>query len=125
MWLFTIQVDWNCFFRMHLQPRRLPIGDILAIGWKLLQFSRCGEQWRWRDRTKDKHIEQTVVDACAGCDLDPAASLAPVPDDRHRPAARNFAARQDQPSLIMMKVDRKNRTHHGVCGRTKQAFEFR
>jgi hypothetical protein len=22
---------------MHLQPGRLPIGDVLAIGWKLLQ----------------------------------------------------------------------------------------
>src|SRR4029077_11306991 len=81
----TIQIDWNCFFRMHLQPGRLPIGDVLAIGWKLLQFSRRGEQRRWRDLTNDKHIEQTVVDACARSDLDTAAGLAAIPNDCHRP----------------------------------------
>src|SRR5882757_2581033 len=109
---------------MHLQPRRLPIGDILAICWELLQFSRGSEQRSWRDLTNDKHIEQTVVDACTGSDLNTAARLAPIPNDCHRPAASNFAARQNEPSLIMMKVYRQNCTHHGVGGRTKQAFEF-
>src|SRR6266704_3034137 len=60
---------------MHLQPGRLPIGDILAVGWKLLQFSRRGEQRCRRDLTNDKHIEQTVVDPCMGSDLDTAARL--------------------------------------------------
>src|SRR5512132_2575811 len=110
---------------MHLQPGRLPIGDILAVGWKLLQFSGGSEQRRWRDLTNNKHIEQTVVDLCTRSDLDTAASLAPVPDDCHRPAASNLAARQPDYSMILMKIDRQNCTHHGVGGRTKQAFEFR
>src|SRR4029077_14226850 len=104
---------------------RLPIGDILAIGWKLLQFSRGGEQRAWGDLKNDKHIEQTVVDACTRSELETAARLAAVPNDCYRAAASNFPARQDQLSLIMMKVDRQNCTHHGVGGRTKQAFEFR
>src|SRR6185369_13996334 len=99
---------------MYLQPGRLPIGDVLAIGWKLLQFSRSGKDCGWGDLANDKHIEQTVVDACTGSDLHTAASLAPVADNCHRPAASNFMARQHQPSLIMMKVDRQNCTHHGV-----------
>jgi hypothetical protein len=66
----------HCFFRMQFQPGRLPIEDILAIGWKLLQFSRGGEQRRWRDLTNDKHIEQTVDDPCTWSDLDAAARLA-------------------------------------------------
>lgn len=78
---------------MHLQPGRLPIGDILAIRWKLLQFSRGGEQRGRRDLANDKHIKQTVVDACTGSDLDTTARLASVPNDCHRPAASNFAAR--------------------------------
>ena len=61
---------------MHFQPGRLPIGVILAICWKLLQFSRGGEQRRWRDLTNDKHIEQTVVDPCTWSDLDAAPRLA-------------------------------------------------
>src|SRR5262245_54641031 len=110
---------------MHLQPGRLPIGDILAIRRKLLQFPRGCEQCGWRDLTNDEHIQQTVVDACAGSDLDTAARLTPVPDNRHWPTASNFATRQNESSLIMMKVDRQNCTHHSVGGRTKQAFEFR
>src|SRR5690349_20631358 len=110
---------------MRLQPRRLPIGDIFAIGWKLLQFPRRSEQRRWRDLTNDKHIEQTVVDECTGSDLDTAASLAPVPNDCYRSTASNFTAGQAQLSLIMMKVDRQNCPHHGVGGRTKKTFEFR
>src|SRR4030095_10378743 len=110
---------------MHFQPGRLPIGDILAIGWKLLQFSRGGEQRRWGDLTNDKHIEQTVVDACMGSDLDAAARLAPISADCHRPAASNFAVGQGELYLIMMKIDRQNRTHHSVRGWTKQSFEFR
>ena len=61
----------------------------------------------------------------AACAEPAAARLAAIPDDCHRPAASNFAARQNEPSLIMMKVYRQNCTHHGVGGRTKQAFEFR
>src|SRR6266550_1285701 len=110
---------------MHLQPGRLPIGDILAVGWKLLQFSRRSEQRCRRDLTNDKHIEQTVVDPCMGSDLDAAARLASIPDDCYRATASNFAVGQTKLSLIMMKIDGQNCTHHGVGGRTKQAFEFR
>ena len=121
---FTIEIDGNCFFGMHFQPGCLPIGDVFAIGWKLLQLSRRGEQRCWRDLTNDKHIEQTVVDACARSDLETAASLPSISDDCHRAAAGNFATRQDELPLIMMKVDGQNSTDHSVSGRTKQAFEF-
>src|SRR5206468_9201751 len=110
---------------MHLQPRRLPVGDILAIGWKLLQFSRRGEQGRGRDLTNEKHIEQAGVDACTRSELDTATRLAPISDDCYRAAASNFAAGQANPSLILMNVDGQNCTHQGVGGRTKQSFEFR
>src|SRR5215467_6728162 len=110
---------------MHLQPGRLPIGDILTIGWQLLQFSRGGEQCCRRNLTNDKHIEQTVVDACAGSDLDAPASLSPISDDRHQAAASNLAVRQYEASLIMTKIDRQNCPHHRVSGSAKQAFEFR
>src|SRR6476660_7520879 len=109
---------------MHLQPRRLAIGDIFAIGWKLLKLTRGGEQRCGRDLANDKNIEQAVVDACARSDLDTAPGLPPISNDCHRAAASNFAPRQDQPSSIMMKVDRQNRTHHSVSGWAKQAFEF-
>src|SRR6266480_3989174 len=110
---------------MDLQPGRLPIGDILAIPWELFQLSSRRQQRCRRDLTNDKHIEQSVVDPCTWSDLDTAARLAPVPNDCHRPAASNFAVGQTKPSLVMMKIDRQNCTHHGVRGRTKQAFEFR
>src|SRR5262245_33894623 len=110
---------------MHLQPRRLPIGDILAIGWKLLQFSRGSEQCCRGDLTDDKYIEQTIVNACTGSDLHASASLTPVADNCHRPASSNFTTQQPQPSLIMMEIDRQNCTHHGVSSGTKQALEFR
>src|SRR5437762_458957 len=99
---------------MHLQPGCLPIGNIFAIGWKLLQFSRRGEQRRWRDRTNHKHIKQAIVDACARSDLDTTACLPPIPYDCHGTVASNFAVRQDEPSFIMMKVDGENCTHHSV-----------
>ena len=67
---------------MHFQPGRLPVGDVFSVRWKLLQFSRGGQQCRCRDLTNDEHIEQTVVDACMGSDLDTAASLPPIPDVR-------------------------------------------
>src|SRR4029453_11710134 len=121
---FSIQVDGNCFFRMHLQPGRLPIRNILAIGWKLLQFSRGGEQCGRSDLTNDKYIEKTVVNACPGSELDTAASLPRVPDDGRRDGASNFAVRQPEHSMILVKIDRQNCTHHSVGGRTKQAFEI-
>src|SRR5690349_10045423 len=110
---------------MHLHPRRLPIGDVFAIGWKPLQFSRRGKQRSWQDLTNDEHVEQTIVDARAGSELDAAASLAAISDDCHRPGASNFAVRKDQLALILMNVDRQNCTHHSVSSRSKQAFEFR
>jgi hypothetical protein len=57
--------------------------------------------------------------------LDTATRLAPISDDCYRAAANDFAVRQPKPSLITMNVDGQNRTHHGVGGWTKQAFEFR
>ena len=75
--------------------------------------------------TNDKYIEQAVVNTCARSDLHTATRLAPIPDDRHRAAASDFAIRQDEPSMILMRIHRQNCTHHGVRGRAKQAFEFR
>src|ERR1041385_7887741 len=75
--------------------------------------------------TNGQHIEQTVVDACAGSDLHAAARLASIPDDCHGAAASDFAIRQDEPSVILMRIQRQNCTHHGVRGWAKQAFEFR
>src|SRR5438105_12541577 len=74
--------------------------------------------------TNDKYIEQAVVNTCARSDLHTATRLAPIPDDRHRAAASDFAIRQDEPSMILMRIHRQNCTHHGVRGRAKQAFEF-
>ena len=93
---------------MHLQPGRLPIGDILPIGWKLSQFSRRSEQRRRGYLTNYKHIEQTVVDACSRSDLDAAARLASIPHDCHRTAANNFAARQDQLQEYLARLNRRN-----------------
>src|ERR1043166_1758390 len=72
----------------------------------------------------DKHVEQTVVNTCAGSDLETAPGLAAVPDDCHRAASSDFAIRQDEPSVIFMNVHRQNCAHHSVRGRAKQAFEF-
>src|SRR5438445_714422 len=49
--------------------------------------------------TNDKHIEQTVVNTCAGSDLDTAARLAAIPDDRHWATANDFAIREGQRSV--------------------------
>src|SRR6476660_3867694 len=72
-----------------------------------------------------KHIEQTIVNRRARRDLDAAPSLASIPDNRHRTAARDLAIWQDEPAVILMNVNRKDCTHHGIGGGAKQAFEFR
>jgi hypothetical protein len=57
--------------------------------------------------------------------LDAAASLASIPDNRHRAAAGDLAIWQDEPAVILMNVNRKDSTHDGIRGGAKQAFEFR
>src|SRR5262252_4938210 len=98
---------------MDFSPRGLPIRDVLAIGRKLLQLSRRSKQRARRDMTYDQHIKQTVVNKCAGSGMETAARLTPVPDNRHRAAASNFAVRKGEPSMILMNVHRQNCTHHG------------
>src|SRR5882724_7713723 len=61
----------------------------------------------------------------ARSDLNTAACLPSIADDRHRAAASDFAIRQGEPSVIMMNIPRQNCTHHGVRRMAKQAFEFR
>src|ERR1051325_5669883 len=110
---------------MQLYPRGLEIGYVLAIGWKLVQFSSRSEQRRRRDLTNYKHVQQPVVNVCTRSDLDAAPCLPPVAHNCHRAAATNFPTRHNQRSLVMLNIDCQNCTHNGVCGWAKESFEVR
>src|SRR5947207_16028697 len=75
--------------------------------------------------TNHKHIQQTVVNTRARRDLDATASLAPVSSNRHRTTASDFVIWQNESPPVLMNVNRKDCTHHGIGHGTKQAFEFR
>ena len=81
--------------------------------------TRRSEQGRWRDLTNQKHIEQTIINACTGSDLDPATRLAAVADDCYRAGVSDFQVGHAEPSPIMMRIDRQNCAHKRVSGGTE------